>query len=168
MGLEGRDRRGGVESPFVSTGKLPLSRRLGPGHAPVERRGVKAALLVGIAALALAIVPAATADVASEKALAERYAPVVRLVEHNGDCGPGKPYMPIDVDALFGQPTVALRGPWGGADLVKIGPTADDLSKDLFEYHLDFPGARSHPGAPTCSGSGASRRDARRPRTPTS
>ena len=29
------------------------------------------------------------------------------------ECGPGEPYEPIDVDALFGEPTVALRGPWG-------------------------------------------------------
>jgi hypothetical protein len=107
---------------------------------------VKAALLIGVPALALAIAPAAIANVASEKALAERYAPVVRLVEHNGDCGPGKPYVPIDADALFGQPTVALRGPWSSADLVKIGPTAADLSKGLFEYHLDFPGNALHPG----------------------
>jgi hypothetical protein len=108
---------------------------------------VKAALVIGVAAvITLAVAPAAMADTASEKALAERYAPVVRLVEHNGDCGPGKPYVPIDVDALFGQPTVALRGPWSGSDLVKIGPTAEDLSKGLFEYHLDFPGDALHPG----------------------
>ena len=48
--------------------------------------------------------------------------------------------------ALFGEPTVALRGPWGGGDLVKIGPTATDLSKGLFEYHLDFPGNALDPG----------------------
>ena len=107
---------------------------------------MRATFLFGLAAAALAIVPAAGADTGSERALAERYAPVVRLVEHSGDCGEGKPYVPIDVDALFGEPTVALRGPWSGADLVKIGPTANDLSKGLFEYHLDFPGNALHPG----------------------
>jgi hypothetical protein len=108
---------------------------------------VKAAALVALAAAAaLAVAPFARADDASEQKLAERYAPVVRLVEHNGDCGPGYPYLPIDVDALFGDPTVALRGPWGGGDLVKIGPTAADLAKGLFEYHLDFPGDALHPG----------------------
>ena len=129
---------------------------------------MKVTILIGLGALALAIVPAATADVASEKALAERYAPVVRLVEHSGDCGPGKPYLPIDVDALFGEPTVALRGPWSGADLVKIAPTANDLSKGLFEYHLDFPGSALDPGCTYLAGSGASRRDACRRRTHTS
>ena len=82
----------------------------------------------------------ARASLADEVALAERYAPVVRLVEQQVECGPGEPYQPMDVDALFGQPTVALRGPWNRTDLVKIGPTADDLARGLYEYHLDFPG----------------------------
>ena len=81
-----------------------------------------------------------------EQALAKRYAPVVRLVEQKDECGPGEPYKPMDVDALFGQPTVALRGPWNGSDLVKIGPTAHDLADGLYEYHLDFPGDALNPG----------------------
>ena len=43
------------------------------------------------------------------------------------------------------EPTVALRGPWGG-DLVEIGPAASDLSGGLYEYHLDFPGNALDPG----------------------
>ena len=35
---------------------------------------------------------------------------------------------------------------WGGGDLVKIGPTAKDLSKGLYQYHLDFPGNALAPG----------------------
>jgi hypothetical protein len=85
------------------------------------------------------------AALADEQALAERFAPVVRLVEQPEECGPGEPYEPIDVDLLFGEPTVALRGPWRPTDLVKIGPTAADLI-DLFEYHLDFPGDALDPG----------------------
>jgi len=88
----------------------------------------------------------ARADGGDEQALAKRYAPVVRLVEQKDECGPGEPYRPLDVDALFGQPTVALRGPWNAADLVKIGPTADDLAGGLYEYHLDFPGDALSPG----------------------
>jgi hypothetical protein len=109
-------------------------------------RGFPAVLsLVGLVAVgALALAPTASADLAQEQALAKRYAPVVRLVAHT-DCAPGKPYQPIDVDELFGEPTVALRGPWG-ADLVKIGPTAEDLSKGLYGYHLDFPGSALDPG----------------------
>ncbi len=94
---------------------------------------------------AVVLAPAASADRAQEKALAERYAPVVRLVSHT-NCAPGKPYLPINVNLLFGEPTVALRGPWGSGDLVKIGPTAEDLSRGLFEYHLDFPGNALQPG----------------------
>jgi hypothetical protein len=71
---------------------------------------------------------------------------VVRLVEQKDECGPGEPYRPLGVDALFGQPTVALRGPWNAADLVKIGPTAHDLAGGLYEYHLDFPGDALSPG----------------------
>ena len=85
------------------------------------------------------------ADLADETALAEKFAPVVRLVEQEEECGPGEPYEPMDVDALFGDPTVALRGPWNAFDLVKIGPTAADLA-GLYEYHLDFPGNALDPG----------------------
>jgi hypothetical protein len=97
------------------------------------------ALLIALAAIACVSAPVASAGLADEQALAERYGPVVRLVAHT-DCPPGRPYTPIDVNLLFNEPTVALRGPWGGGDLVKIGPSANDLSKGLYEYHLDFPG----------------------------
>jgi hypothetical protein len=101
-------------------------------------------LLVALAALLAA--PAARADLADETALAERFAPVIRLVEQPEECGPGEPYEPTDVDVLFAEPTVALRGPWNRTDLVKIGPTAQDLAGGLYEYHLDFPGDPLNPG----------------------
>ena len=69
----------------------------------------------------------------------------MRLVEQLEECGPGEPYEPIDVDVLFDEPTVALRGPWNALDLIEVGPTADDLP-DLYEYHLDFPGDALSPG----------------------
>ncbi|HJS49108.1 MAG TPA: hypothetical protein VJ745_02200 [Gaiellaceae bacterium] len=91
-------------------------------------------------AAALLVSPVASADLADEQALAERFAPVVRLVEQEEECGPGEPYDPLDVQLLLDdEPTVALRGPWNPADLVKIGPAAADLV-NRFEYHLDFPG----------------------------
>jgi hypothetical protein len=104
----------------------------------------RSALLITLAAIACASAPTASASLGDEQALAKRYAPVVRLVEHT-DCPPGRPYTPIDVNVLFNEPTVALRGPWGN-DLVKIGPTAKDLAEGLFEYHLDFPGNALDPG----------------------
>jgi hypothetical protein len=105
--------------------------------------GARSALVATLAALACVTVPAATAASSDDQALAARYAPVVRIVEHNG-CLPGKPYLPIDVNLLFDEPTVALRGPWGN-DLVKIAPSAKDLA-GLYEYHLDFPGSALDPG----------------------
>ena len=95
---------------------------------------------------ALVAVPAAAAAALDDEiALAERHAPVVRLVEQLEECGPGEPYEPMNVDALFDEPTVALRGPWNAIDLIKVAPSADDLP-DLFEYHLDFPGNALEPG----------------------
>jgi len=103
------------------------------------------ALLVAAAAAALTAAPAAGAQSADETALAERYAPVVRLVAQEEECGPGEPYAPLDVELLFDEQTVALRGPWGPADLVEIAPSADDL-EGRYEYHLDFPGDALNPG----------------------
>ena len=95
--------------------------------------------------VALVVAPAAAADLADEVALAERYAPIVRLVEQPEECGPGEPYEPIDVDDLFDEPTVALRGPWNPTDLVEIGPKAERVV-GLYNYHLDFPGHALSPG----------------------
>jgi hypothetical protein len=106
----------------------------------------RAALISLLAALALALPAVAGATLGDERALAERYAPVVSLVAQDKECGPGEPYEPMDVNALFGQSTVALRGPWSADDLVKIGPTATDLSQGLYQYHLDFPGNALEPG----------------------
>jgi len=104
-------------------------------------------VLLGLLALGMLVCcPTAAASLGDEQALANRYAPVVRLVQQKEECGPGEPYEPMDVDALFGAPTVALRGPWNATDLVKIGPTAKDLSRGLYEYHLDFPGNALEPG----------------------
>ena len=106
----------------------------------LPRRVICLALVTLVAAVC---VSPALAD--AEQDLAAKYAPVVRLVEQTEECGPGEPYRPMDVDRLFGDSTVALRGPWNATDLVKIGPSAKDLA-GLFEYHLDFPGSALDPG----------------------
>ncbi len=103
-------------------------------------------LLVVAAALLLAAAQSAAADTADEAALAARFAPVVRLVNHPEQCGVGDPYVPTDVDLLFDNPTVALRGPWAQDNLVKVAPAASDLDAGLYEYHLDFPGDALNPG----------------------
>jgi hypothetical protein len=93
----------------------------------------------------LVAAPAASADLPDERALAAKYAPIVRLVEQQDVCGYGEPFIPTDIDLLLDEPTVALRGPWNVTDLVEIGPTAGDLV-DRFDYHLDFPGNALDPG----------------------
>ena len=98
-----------------------------------------------VVAVAVGAAPGASADLADEQALAKRYAPVVRLVEQPEPCGHGEPYEPLNVDVLFDEPSVALRGPWNATDLVKIGPSASDLG-GRYDYHLDFPGHALDPG----------------------
>src|SRR4051812_24613613 len=92
-----------------------------------------------------ALVPSATAADADTE-LAQRYAPVVRLVQQDEPCGHGEAYQPTDVNAVLGNTDVALRGPWDTTNVVKVAPTAQDLSKGLFGYHLDFPGNALSPG----------------------
>ena len=107
--------------------------------------GARLALLPVLMLAALVAAPNAAADLADERALAEKYAPIVRLVEQQDICSYGEPFIPTDIDLLLGEETVALRGPWNVTDLVEIGPSADDLVK-RFEYHLDFPGNALDPG----------------------
>ncbi|GAA1100860.1 hypothetical protein GCM10009668_18670 [Nocardioides dubius] len=95
--------------------------------------------------------PPATASAAPaspEAALAEKFAPVMSLVEQTEECGPGEPYVPSDVDIMFDNPSVALRGPWTQRDLVKAGPSQDDVAQGLPGYALDLPG---DPLDPQCS-----------------
>ena len=75
-------------------------------------------LTVAVAVLCAAL--PATAGAATEDDLAQRYAPVVRVVDQPEECGPGEPYEPIDVDALFDEDTVSLRGPWTSNDLIQV------------------------------------------------
>ena len=117
--------------------------------------------------LALAVALGAGAATRDEEALAQKYSPVVRLVEQPVECGPGEPYIPLDVDLLFGQPTVALRGPWNTTDLVKIGPSAHGPGQPL-RVPPRLPGQRAQPGlrlrelaAPPRSRTGARRRSTR-------
>ncbi len=107
-----------------------------------SRLAVLAALTIG----GLSCWAPAHAAPSDEQALAERFAPVLRIVHQDVECGPGEPYRPSDVDAFLGNDTVALRGPWEQDDLVKIAPTAEDLSAGLPGYHLDFPGSPLEPG----------------------
>jgi hypothetical protein len=124
---------------FSSAASRPGRGRLEPAARLVTALAV---LTTGL----LAAAPRAGASVQDDRALTERYAPVVRVVDQPAECGPGEPFVPTDVDRLFGDDGVALRGPWTTDDLVTIGPSAADLGKGLDGYHLDFPGDPLNPG----------------------
>jgi hypothetical protein len=80
------------------------------------------------------------------QALAQRYAPVLRLVKQKEPCAYGEPYTPTNVNLVLGNPEVAFRGPWDKTNIVKVGPTAQDLAHGLPDYYLDFPGTATSPG----------------------
>ena len=137
------------EAPCYADALVPgrFRRRASASMRRMRRmRNVGRNLLVAAVALvALVAAPTAAADYADEQALAERHAPVVRIVEQTEECGHGEPFVPTDIDLILDEPTVALRGPWNRTDLVKIAPSAKDLV-NRFEYHLDFPGDPLDPG----------------------
>jgi hypothetical protein len=108
----------------------------------------RSSLALGVvwAVLGASVPAVALGDVSAEATLADRYAPVVRLVAQHEACGSGEPFSPTDVDAVLGNDQVALRGPWQGSNLVMVAPTASDLAAGLPNYHLDFPGDALQPG----------------------
>jgi hypothetical protein len=103
-------------------------------------------LVLGAAlAILLFVAGPASAATGDEAALAAKFAPVIRLAQPDV-CEGTEPYVPTNVDVLFDNPTVALRGPWNSTDLVKVAPSASDVASGLYEYHLDFPGDALNPG----------------------
>jgi len=111
----------------------------------MRARWIVAPAAAGLAALACAVVPArAASDAATE--LADRYAPVVKIVKQTELCGHGEPYLPANVNVVFGRDEVALRGPWQGSNLVKVAPTLQDIATGRLDYNLDFPGDALSPG----------------------
>ena len=101
-------------------------------------------MVPSVRALGLAVVVAATftAVLASplraadaSLALAQRYAPVVRLVEQKEPCKHGEAYHPTDVNLVLGNPEVALRGPWDRTNIIKVA-TAEDGDRRLQDQRL--------------------------------
>jgi len=102
--------------------------------------------VVALVAVAAAIC-AGVARADASRTLAEKYTPVVRLVEQEEPCEHGEAFVPTDVNLILPSPEVALRGPWDTINIIKVAPTASDLAAGLFDYHLDFPG---NAVAPSC------------------
>lgn len=92
-----------------------------------------------VACFATILVSGAGAAGSAEQQLAEKYAPVVGLKEHEPCAGTGEPYRPVPVETVLGQPDVVLLGPDGA--VVKKAPTAADLYGKGEDYWLDFPGS---------------------------
>jgi hypothetical protein len=115
----------------------------GAGIARVRGRlvGALVAAIVGVL-----LTPAAARAADPALALAQRYAPVVRLVAQTEPCKHGEAYVPTNVDLVLGNPEVAFRGPWDKTNIIKVAPSAQDLAHGLFDYHLDFPGSAVAPG----------------------
>jgi hypothetical protein len=133
-----------------------LLRRIRPAadNGEVTREG-RVRVLVIVALCTAAFAGRAAAAPGPETVLAQRYSPVVRLVTDVYGCEHGNPYLPLDVNTLFGNEEVVLRGPWDRVNVVKIAPTTADLASGLVDYHLDFPGDPLRPG---CSYADWSRR----------
>src|SRR4249920_2059499 len=74
----------------------------------------------------------------ADQQLAEKYAPVVGLKEHEPCAETGEPYRPVPVETVLGQAEVVLLGPDG--KVAKQAPTAADLYGKGDGYWLDFPG----------------------------
>ena len=126
-------------------------------------------LLSFVAVAALGAGATARASAGDEQALAKRYAPVVRLVEQKEECGPGEPYEPIDVNALFGAadrraPRTVERGR-PGQDRRRPRATSPAASTATTSTS---PGTRSTRAAATSAGRGASPRATSRRCTRTS
>ena len=94
-----------------------------------------------VALVGAMLVPALAGAAASgaEQQLAEKYAPVVGLKEHEPCASTGEAYRPVSVDTVLGRSDVVLTGPDGA--VVKSAPTAADLYQLPAGYALDFPGS---------------------------
>jgi hypothetical protein len=118
------------------------------GHRASRLRTALAVLVVAAVASALSlagVAPSAAAATSSSAAqqLADKYAPLVVIRQHQVACGDGEPYLPTPVETVLGNADVVLRGP-GGESIA--APTAADLAGKGEGWYLDLPGNPLDPG----------------------
>jgi len=103
--------------------------------------------VAALAALAFAAAaePAAALAGDPQEELAQRFVPVVRLVEQAEPCAHGEPFEPTDLGLVLGNPGVALRGPWDGTNLVEVAPTGHRPRAGALRLPPRFPGQRVVP-----------------------
>ena len=83
----------------------------------------------------------------AERALAERYAPIVMVQEQPRPCSSeGEPFVPMAVDSLLDNPEIALRQVGRGDPVVSWAPPARSLVGLGRGFYLDFPGESLDPG----------------------
>ena len=118
---------------------------------PRARRPAAALATLGVLVAAvvatLAVAHPAYADSsAAAQQLAQRYSPIVMLRDFTKPCGPGEAYVPMRVDALLGNPEIALRQVGNHDAVITWGPTAADLYGRGTGTYLDLPGDALSPG----------------------
>jgi hypothetical protein len=104
---------------------------------------VRTRLILLTVALAAVASPAAAAD-SAEQRLAEKYVPITMLREqlHPPCDTKEEQYQPTSVDAVLGNPTVALdhERPDGKLEEVRKAPTAADIAGKREGWYLDYEG----------------------------
>lgn len=144
------------------TGTSVIVTPTGPGQ-DTRRPGIGLLLLLAVALLLMACgrasaqsAPGSIPDPVSqltasrvsaapkaERDLLAKYQPYFRFAD-DGECGRAS-LRPVDVDPLFDNPQVVLRGPWDRVNVVTIAPSAAEVGRGLPGYHLDFPGNALNP-----------------------
>jgi hypothetical protein len=115
-------------------------------------RALVTALLAGVALLGSVPASAAASEVvdptsAAAQQLAQRYAPDIVVRRYDSLCADdGEPFVPMTVDAVLGNPEVALRQVGNGDPVIKWAPTAKDLYQRGEGVYLDLPGDSLQPG----------------------
>jgi hypothetical protein len=93
----------------------------------------------------------ATQAASPEEQLAQMYAPIAMLKRQEEACDrDGESYVPAPIEAVLGDPAVALKQNLGGDaeddPIVMMGPTAADLFGKDDTYYIDLPGNPRSPG----------------------
>ena len=82
--------------------------------------------------------PSADGPTDLEQELADKYAPAMMLAEQDHPCDDkGEQYIPMPVEAVLGNPQVALRQLGSSNPVVMWGPTAKDLYGLGDGFYLD-------------------------------
>jgi hypothetical protein len=113
---------------------------------PVALAAVFGIVLAALLAFVGGTTPAYADSSQAAQELAQRYSPIVMLRDFQKPCGPGEAYVPMRVNAVLGNPEVALRQVGNHDAVIQWGPTAADLYGLGTGTYLDLPGDALSPG----------------------